>query len=135
MFPVMGGGVLQVLSFPVLDVAHDHERRARDEDELQGPQTDVGDGEDVVKAHVVAARLECVADKVFGVFSPHALSCHHEHHHPEDKNHGEPDLSERGGILVDSAEEPLQSSPVHDCCLGGRGAEGGREGGTRQETS
>ena len=81
-------------------------------------------GEDVVIAHVVAAWLGSVADKVFALISPHPLSCDHEHHHPEDEDHREPDPTEDGGIFVDSAEERLQSRPVHDCCLAGGGRDG-----------
>ena len=51
-------GVLKVLFFTQLHVGHHHEGRAGDEDQLQGPQTDVGDGEDAVIAHVGTARLE-----------------------------------------------------------------------------
>ena len=36
---------------------HHHEGGAGDEDELQSPQPDVGDGEDAVIAHVGTARL------------------------------------------------------------------------------
>ncbi|CAG5890162.1 unnamed protein product [Menidia menidia] len=111
------GGVLHVFLLPVLDVANHHQRGAGDEDELQGPQADVGDGEDVVVAHVGAAWLLGVADKVFVLISPHPLSRHHKHHHPEDENHGEPHSAENGGVLVDPTEECLQSTPVHDGCL------------------
>uniref|UniRef100_A0A3P8TSU2 Uncharacterized protein n=1 Tax=Amphiprion percula TaxID=161767 RepID=A0A3P8TSU2_AMPPE len=103
----------------------DKHRRAGDEDELQGPQADVGDGEDAVVAHVVAARLGSVADKVFALITPHSLGRHHEHHHPEDEHHREPDPTEDGGVFVDPAEERLKCRPVHDCCLRGRGEDGG----------
>lgn len=50
--------VLGVLALPKFDVGHHHQRRAGDEDELQRPQANVGDGEDVVIADVGAAGLE-----------------------------------------------------------------------------
>ncbi len=102
------GGVLHVLLLTILDMPHHHQRRTGDEDELQGPQADVGDGEDVVVAHVIAARLCRVAHKVLAVIAPHSLGRHHEHHHPEDEDHGEPDSAEHGGVLVDPTEECLQ---------------------------
>lgn len=37
---------------------HHHQRRTGDKDQLQCPQTDMGDGEDVVIADVGTARLE-----------------------------------------------------------------------------
>ena len=49
--------VLLIPLLAVLDVGHHHERGAGDEDELQGPQADVGDGEDAVVADVGAAGL------------------------------------------------------------------------------
>lgn len=50
--------IFLVFSFAVFHVSHHHERRAGDKNELQRPQTDMGDGEDVVIADVGTARLE-----------------------------------------------------------------------------
>lgn len=119
------GGVLHVLLLTILDVPHNHQRRTGDEDELQRPQADVGDGEDVVIAHVAAARLGRVADKVFVVVPPHSLGCHHKHHYPEDENHGQPDTAKHSGVLVNPTEECLQCRPVHRCCLRVGGGDGG----------
>lgn len=119
------GGVLQVFLLTILDVPHHHQRRTGDKDELQGPQADVGDGEDVVVAHVVAPRLGRVADKVLALITPHSLGSHHKHHHPEDEDHGEPNAAEHSGVLIDSTKECLQCRPVHDCCLRGGGGVGG----------
>jgi len=102
-------------------VPHHYQRRTGDEDELQGPQADVGDGEDVVVAHVDAARLDRVTHKVLVLVAPHPLRRHHEHHHPEDEDYREPHAAEPGGVLVDPTDEGLQSRPVHDGCLRGRG--------------
>uniref|UniRef100_A0A667X084 Uncharacterized protein n=1 Tax=Myripristis murdjan TaxID=586833 RepID=A0A667X084_9TELE len=106
-------------------MAHHHQRRAGDEDELQGPQADVGDGEDVVVADVVAAGLGRVAHKVLALVPPHPLGRNHEHHHPENEDHGEPDAAEYGGVFVDPAEQGLQCRPVHGCCLRGGGGDRG----------
>ncbi|KAG9268949.1 hypothetical protein AMEX_G17983, partial [Astyanax mexicanus] len=75
------------------------------EDELQGPQADVGDGEDAVVADIGAAGLSGVAHKVFVLVAPNALRRHHEHQHPEDEHHGQPDASEHSGVLVDPTQE------------------------------
>ncbi len=99
---------------PVGDVHHHQERWAGDEDELQCPQPDMGDGEKVIIADVVAPRLGCVAFEVFLFVAPHLLSRHHKHHDPKEEDDGEPHSAEGCGVLVHPAEEALEESPVHD---------------------
>ncbi len=106
-----------VFPFPVLPVGYVHhhqERGAGDEDELQGPQPDVGDGEEVVIADVVAPGLSCVAFEVFLLVAPYLFRCHHKHHDPEEENNREPHSAEGCGVLVHSTEEALEECPVHD---------------------
>lgn len=50
--------VLLVLTLAVFHMSHHHQRRAGDKDQLQRPQTDVGDGEDVVIADIGTAGLQ-----------------------------------------------------------------------------
>lgn len=50
--------ILPVLPLAVLHVSHHHQRRAGDEDQLQRPKANVGDGEDVVVADIGTARLK-----------------------------------------------------------------------------
>uniref|UniRef100_A0A3B5AEY3 Uncharacterized protein n=1 Tax=Stegastes partitus TaxID=144197 RepID=A0A3B5AEY3_9TELE len=105
-----------VLAFAVITIRHvhdHHEGRASDEDELQGPQADVGDGEEVVVADIGAAGLLCVAVKVLLLVTPNSLRCHHVHHHPEHKHHGQPYPPERCGVFVHPTEEGLEGLPVH----------------------
>lgn len=59
--------ILLVLSFTKFYMRYHHQWRAGDKDQLQRPQTDVGDGEDVVVADIGAARLEA-KKKVFFFF-------------------------------------------------------------------
>lgn len=106
-----------VLPFPVIPVGHmhhDQERGAGDKNELQGPQADVGDGEEVVVAHVVAPRLSRVAFEVFLFIAPYLLCRHHKHHDPEEENDREPHSAESCGVLVHPTEEALEECPVHD---------------------
>uniref|UniRef100_A0A8C0V913 Uncharacterized protein n=1 Tax=Cyanistes caeruleus TaxID=156563 RepID=A0A8C0V913_CYACU len=91
----------------------DQEGRTSDKDELQGPEADVGDGEEMIITHVGAARLPRVAIKVLLLVAPDLLGCHHIDQHTEDKDHGEPDAAEGCGVLVDPAEQRLQRFPIH----------------------
>uniref|UniRef100_A0A3B4Z0J4 Uncharacterized protein n=1 Tax=Stegastes partitus TaxID=144197 RepID=A0A3B4Z0J4_9TELE len=82
--------------------------------ELKGPETYVGDGEEVVIADVGASGLASVAVKVPLVVAPDPLGSHHEDQHPEDEDHRQPDPSEGSGVLVDSTEKTLEELPIHD---------------------
>uniref|UniRef100_A0A8B9F2U9 Uncharacterized protein n=1 Tax=Amazona collaria TaxID=241587 RepID=A0A8B9F2U9_9PSIT len=86
---------------------HGHEKGWRgDQDELQSPQTDMGDREEVVVADAVAARLLGVAGEGGLLVPPHALCCHHQHHYPEDEDDGEPDAPDGRGVAVHPAHPP-----------------------------
>lgn len=91
----------------------DQERRAGDKDELEGPEPGVGDRVVVVVADVMTPGLAGVAVEVLLLVSPHLLASHQEHQEPEDKDDGEPDAAECGGVFVHPAEEALEKDPVH----------------------
>lgn len=106
-----------IFSFPVFSIGHMHhhqERGTSDKNELQSPQANMGNGEEMVKADIVAARLCCVACKVLLLISPHLLGSHNKDHHPKDKNDRQPHPPESCRILVDSTEKALKECPVHD---------------------
>lgn len=81
------GSVLAFPFFPVSHVEHHHEWRASDENKLEGPKANVGDGEEVIITDVGATRLTGVAVEVPLLVAPDSLSSHHEDQHPENKDH------------------------------------------------
>uniref|UniRef100_A0A493TY82 Uncharacterized protein n=1 Tax=Anas platyrhynchos platyrhynchos TaxID=8840 RepID=A0A493TY82_ANAPP len=96
--------------------------RRGDEDELQGPQADVRDGEEVVVADAVAARLLRVAGEGGLLVPPDALGRHHQHHYPEDEDDGEPDAPDGRGVAVHPAQHRVEAGPVHRLWEPGPGA-------------
>ena len=108
--------LLPVLFLTVLPVSHVHDDQqggTSDKDELQSPEADVGDGEEVVIADVGAARLARIAIKVLLLVPPDPFGCHHIDQDTEDEDHGEPNATEGCGVFVDPTEQPLQRLPIH----------------------
>lgn len=81
------GFVLAFPLFPVGHVQHHHEGGAGDEDQLERPQANVGDGEEEVVADVGTAWLAGVALKVSLVVAPDPLSGHDEDQRTKDEDH------------------------------------------------
>lgn len=71
------------------------------------------DGKEIVIADVGATWLEGVALEVALIVAPDPLGGHHEHQHPEDEHHREPNAPEGSGVLVDTAEKTLEKLPIH----------------------
>uniref|UniRef100_A0A8C0VUA0 Uncharacterized protein n=1 Tax=Cyanistes caeruleus TaxID=156563 RepID=A0A8C0VUA0_CYACU len=93
---------------------HGHQQcRCGDKDQLQGPESDVRDGEKVIIANISAARLKCIADKILLFISPDSLCSHDQDHDTEDEEDCEPYLPNTGGVLIYTSQNSLQSSPVH----------------------
>lgn len=105
--------ILPFALLAVLHVHHHHQRRAGDEDELQGPQPDVGHWEEVVVADVGAAGLFGVAVEVFLLVPPNSFCSYDVNHDSKHKNHREPDTAEGSGVFVHPAEQGLKCLPVH----------------------
>uniref|UniRef100_A0A667ZGJ6 Uncharacterized protein n=1 Tax=Myripristis murdjan TaxID=586833 RepID=A0A667ZGJ6_9TELE len=82
-------------------------------DELEGPEANLGDGEEVVEAGVFTAGLLGVADKFFLLILPHLLGRCDVHQDAEDEEDGEPNSPDDSGVLVHPAQDTLQKAPVH----------------------
>lgn len=99
--------------FPIANMERHKKRRAGDKDQLESPESGVGDGEVVVVADVVTTGLTGVAVKVLLLVAPDLLTGHQEDQKPENENDGKPDATERRGVLVHSTQEALEEGPVH----------------------
>uniref|UniRef100_A0A8C9QW84 Uncharacterized protein n=1 Tax=Scleropages formosus TaxID=113540 RepID=A0A8C9QW84_SCLFO len=82
-------------------------------DQLQGPEAHLRDGEEVVKADVLAAWLPGVAHKVLLLILPHVLCGRHKHQYAEGEDDGEPNPSYDRGVLVHPSQDVPQEVPVH----------------------
>lgn len=105
-----------MLALTFLSVGHmkRHKKgRAGDKDQLESPESGVGDREVVVIADIVTTRLPGVAIKVLLLVTPDLLTGHQEDQESEDEDDGEPDATERRGVLVHAAKETLKEGPVH----------------------
>lgn len=93
---------------------HGHQQSGGgDQDELERPQADVRDGEELVVADAVAARLLGVAGEAGLLISPNALSCNHQDQDTENEDDGEPNASDAGRVPVYAADHGIKGPPVH----------------------
>uniref|UniRef100_A0A673A5F2 Uncharacterized protein n=1 Tax=Sphaeramia orbicularis TaxID=375764 RepID=A0A673A5F2_9TELE len=93
---------------------HGHQQSGSgDQDELQRPQADVGDGEEVVVANTVAAGLLGVAGEAGFLVTPHALCCDHQDQDPKNEEDREPDTTDASGVSVHAADDGIKGGPVH----------------------
>uniref|UniRef100_A0A8C3JKX7 Uncharacterized protein n=1 Tax=Calidris pygmaea TaxID=425635 RepID=A0A8C3JKX7_9CHAR len=96
----------------VQDVAQVHEAGGGDEDDLQDPEAEVGDGEGAVVAGVLAAGLLRVAGETRQLIAPDPLGSRPQHQDAEDEE-DEPDAPDGGGVAVHPAQHRVEASPVH----------------------
>lgn len=93
---------------------HGHEQGGSgDQDELEGPQADVRDGEEVVIADAVAAGLLGVAGEAGLLITPHTLCCNHQDQDAENEQDREPDAADACRVSVHTADYSIKWCPVH----------------------
>uniref|UniRef100_A0A3P8SCR2 Uncharacterized protein n=1 Tax=Amphiprion percula TaxID=161767 RepID=A0A3P8SCR2_AMPPE len=78
----------------------DQQGRSGDQDELERPEADVGDGEEVVVADAVAARLLGIAGEARLLVAPNTLSSNHQDQDAENEQDREPDAADASGVNV-----------------------------------
>uniref|UniRef100_A0A7N8XAL4 Uncharacterized protein n=1 Tax=Mastacembelus armatus TaxID=205130 RepID=A0A7N8XAL4_9TELE len=82
--------------------------RSGNQDELKCPKADVGDGEEVVVADTVAARLLGVAGEAGLLVTPHALGRNHEDQDAENEQNREPYATNACGVSVHPADDSIK---------------------------
>uniref|UniRef100_A0A3B5KRH9 Uncharacterized protein n=1 Tax=Takifugu rubripes TaxID=31033 RepID=A0A3B5KRH9_TAKRU len=93
---------------------HSHQQgRGGDQDELECPEADVGDREEVIVADAVAARLLGVAGEARLLVSPHALRSNHQDQDAENKEHRKPDAADARGVSVHTADDGAEEDAIN----------------------
>uniref|UniRef100_A0A8C3YGJ5 Uncharacterized protein n=1 Tax=Catagonus wagneri TaxID=51154 RepID=A0A8C3YGJ5_9CETA len=97
----------------------DHQHEDDEDEELQHPVADVGDGEGLVVAHIGAAWLGSVTLEVRLLIAPHRLASQAQDEDAEDEKDRQPDLAHHSrGVLVHPAQQGLECLPVHGAWWG-----------------
>lgn len=119
LFQVFGVGPPWQFVDPFVDMAPvghmhgDQQGGSGDQDELERPEADVGDGEKVVIADTVATRLLGVAGEAGLLVPPHALRGNHQNQDAENEQDREPDATDAGGVSVHTTDDSIKGCPVH----------------------
>lgn len=82
--------------------------RSGDQDELERPEANVGDGEKVVVADTVAAWLLGVARKTGLLIPPHAFCGNHQDQDTENEQDRQPDTPDASGVSVHTADDSIK---------------------------
>lgn len=101
----------------VQDMSEIHERWRGHEDDLEGPEADVGYWESVVVADVCAAGLFGVADHFRLFISPHLFCTCSENHDPEDEQDRHPHLPDDRGVGLHLVQQLGEETPFPHVCV------------------
>lgn len=112
----VGGGPLAVV---MRGVHEENQGRCGDEDDVKHPESVLGDGEGHVVAHLSAARLEGVADKLLLLVIKQVAGYSSQDHNPEDKHEQEPETTKHRRVDLEAVEEHAEEAPFpHDRSAG-----------------
>jgi len=106
-------------SVPLVVVMHDvHEedqRRRGDEDDVEHPESVLGDGEGHVVAHLLAARLQGVAGELLLLVIEQVAGDGSQDQNPKDKHEQEPETAEHRRVGLEAVKESAEEAPfAHD---------------------
>lgn len=90
--------------------------RCGDQNDLEDPEAQVGDGSERVVADVVAAGLQGVAGELGLFVAVHGIAHQGHQHDAEDEQHRQPNLANNRGMVLDFCEETTKDGPVPHFC-------------------
>uniref|UniRef100_A0A4W3J227 Uncharacterized protein n=1 Tax=Callorhinchus milii TaxID=7868 RepID=A0A4W3J227_CALMI len=86
--------------------------RGGNQDDLEDPEPEVGDGRKGVVADVVATGLEGVALELGLLVAVHRVPHQRDQQDAENQQHGQPHLPDRRGMVLDLCQKPAKQGPI-----------------------
>ena len=111
-----GSGASVPLVVVVHGVHEEDQRGGGDEDNVEHPESVLGDGEGHVVAHLLAARLEGVAGKLLLLVLEQVTGDGSQDQDPEHEHEQEPEAAKHRRVGLEGVEESAEVAPFpHDC--------------------
>lgn len=109
-------GVVVPLAAVMHGVHDKNQRRRGDEDDVEHPESVLGDWEGHVIADLFAARLERVTGELFLLIFKEVAGYSPQDQNPKHEHEKEPETTQHWGVGLEAVEEPPEEAPfTHDC--------------------